>query len=84
MRRLLGGAVTDDELIELAMLPDPELEAELDAMEAADPHLKVLGDRIRDLEAYLTGIHSAFGVHLASLRRMEAARAQWRSKQETP
>lgn len=78
--------MTDEELATCAA-PDLELEAELNAMEAANPHLKAVGDRLRDLEAHLTGQHSQFGVHLNSLRRMRKARMKWRSPaptEETP
>ena len=79
--------MTDDEICALAMQPDPELEAELDRMEAVDPKLKAIGDRLRDLEAHISGQHSRYAVHLSSLRRMRKERMKWRSPaptKETP
>lgn len=61
------------------MRPDPELEAELERMEAADPKLKEVGDRLRDLEAHLRGQPSQFALHERSKRRMQKARMKWRS-----
>lgn len=46
----LGSELCDDCAMEAASQPDPELEAELDRMEAADPKLKASGGRLRDIE----------------------------------
>lgn len=56
-----------------------ELEQELDEMEAGDPALRAVGDRLRDLEAHLNGESSSYGIRQRSLRRLRKARMKWRS-----
>lgn len=56
-----------------------ELEQELDDMEARDPALKAAGDRLRDLDRFLLGESSRYGIRSRSLRRLRKARMKWRS-----
>jgi hypothetical protein len=56
-----------------------KLGEELRVMEEQDPGLKEIGDRIRDVEAYLRGEVSSFGIHERSVARMRDRRRRWRS-----
>lgn len=58
------------------------LHAELQQMEKDDPVLGAIAERIDDVEAYMRGEPSTFGIRLRSLARMAEARKRWRSEVE--